>query len=334
MKTTFVLGAGASKGIGYPLANDLGAGLLSHMLSASSEWYRDIAGFLTARYGLEPDIEQLLEAIRDQIANLAHSDSNELQVEREKLKNAQQLIGHGLIDWFRTIRQNPAPNYAGFAKSVVGIGDSIITFNYDDSLERELAGIGKWSVGRGYGFDLDACSPESGTVVLKLHGSMNWLASLFGGRTRGGFICNGSSLGSGPTIQQIDVDFLGCQQFGGRIFPGGVAFPLLILPYKDKKFRFETSFGFEYGDFWDSLWSRAHEDLKASDRLVIIGYSLPPVDQRARTMLLQETPKEARVEVVCGNQSQRIADEFHVRGFSDTVAFGGYFADWLKTQAL
>jgi hypothetical protein len=334
MKTTFVLGAGASKGIGYPLASDLGAGLFRHMSLSSNEWLRDAADFLASRYGAEPDIEELLETIKDRVVALAESDSYELKVEREVLKNAQPNIGYALIDWFRTIRENPASNYAAFAKGVVASGDSIITFNYDDSLERELAGIGKWSVGRGYGFDLDAYGPDSGIVVLKLHGSMNWLASLFGGRTRGGFICNGASLGSSPTIHQIDLDFLGCKEFRGRIFPGGVAFPLLILPYKKKKFGFDTSFGIEFVDFWDSLWSRARDDLKTSDRVVIIGYSLLPVDQRARAMLLEDAPKGARVEIVCGSQSNRIADDYRAHGFSDIVAFGGYFADWLAMQAL
>lgn len=149
---------------------------------------RDAAEFLTSRYGAEPDIEELLETIKDRVAALAESDSYELKVEREALKNAQPNIGYGLIDWFRTIRENPAPNYAAFAKRVVANGDSIITFNYDDSLERELAGTGKWSVGRGYGFDLDAYGPASESVVLKLHGSMNWLASLFG-RKNSGWLC-------------------------------------------------------------------------------------------------------------------------------------------------
>jgi hypothetical protein len=98
MKTTFVLGAGASRGIGYPLATDLGAGLFRHMTLASNEWFRDAADFLTSRYGAEPDIEALLEKTKDKVIALADSNSHELQVERETLKIAQSSIGHSLID--------------------------------------------------------------------------------------------------------------------------------------------------------------------------------------------------------------------------------------------
>lgn len=109
---------------------------------------------------------------------------------------------------------------------------------------------------------------------------------------------------------------------------------MLILPYKDKKFGFDTSFGFEFVNFWDSLWSRARDDLRTSDRVIIIGYSLLPVDQRARAMLLEDVPNGARIEIVCGSQSKRIADDYRAHGFSDIIVFSGYFADWLMTQAL
>jgi hypothetical protein len=51
----------------------------------------------------------------------------------------------------------------------------LVTFNYDDSLERELSRAGVWDVSRGYGFPLGAEDTPSKTLLLKLHGSMNWL---------------------------------------------------------------------------------------------------------------------------------------------------------------
>lgn len=51
-------------------------------------------------------------------------------------------------------------------------------------------------------------------------------------------------------------------------------------------------------------------------------------------MLLEDVPNGARIEIVCGSQSKRIADDYRAHGFSDIIVFSGYFADWLMTQAL
>jgi hypothetical protein len=172
----------------------------------------------------------------------------------------------------------------------------------------------------------------SDTVVLKLHGSMNWLVSLFGGQV-GLFQANGSSLGSQPVIHRVDLEYLGCEDFAGQIFDRGAAFPCLILPDREKRFFYQTSFGPEYPMFWDLLWSQAADVLKCSDRIVVCGYSLLPVDQRACELLLDSPGKDARIEVVSGSQTDRIAGEFRSRGIRNVVGFnGGYFADWLAAQ--
>ena len=59
--------------------------------------------------------------------------------------------------------------------------DVVVTFNYDDSLERELRRRGLWDVSQGYGFPLGKSGQPSPVLVLKLHGSINWLALIFGG---------------------------------------------------------------------------------------------------------------------------------------------------------
>ncbi len=50
------------------------------------------------------------------------------------------------------IHVNPAIAYARFSDTIVRTGDVILTFNYDDSLERELRRASKWDVAQGYGF--------------------------------------------------------------------------------------------------------------------------------------------------------------------------------------
>ena len=97
-------------------------------------------------------------------------------------------------------------------------------FNYDDSLERELKRVGKWDVSQGYGFQIANFAHPSAVVMLKLHGSMNWLVSIFNGETSGAFAISGfSSLGGCPCIATDFLKFLGYEDMKGT-FPGGGGF--------------------------------------------------------------------------------------------------------------
>jgi len=138
-----------------------------------------------------------------------------------------------------------------------------------------------------------------------------------------------SSLGSQPVIHRADLEFLGYKEFSGHTYESGGAFPCLILPGRTKEFFYDTSMGREYAEFWDHLWSQAGTALERCDKVVLCGYSLLPVDERARNLMLDKPRKERRIEVVSGNQTERIANDFKAAGFSDVEAFqGGYFADW------
>ena len=97
-----------------------------------------------------------------------------------------------VVQWFRGIHAETAAAYAEFADKLVQAGDVIVTFNYDDSLERELKRSGKWDLSDGYGFPF-AEPGRSQVLPLKLHGSMNWLWPV-------------PSLGKRPLIHQADVE--------------------------------------------------------------------------------------------------------------------------------
>jgi hypothetical protein len=99
--------------------------------------------------------------------------------------------------YFDTIRSTPTPLYDGLAK-VLRPGDSVITFNYDLGVERALRAAGLWDIKRGYGFPI-VDGERSHVEVLKLHGSTNWRALLFGGKT-GFFAMSENSLGNRPVL--------------------------------------------------------------------------------------------------------------------------------------
>jgi hypothetical protein len=312
VRTTFVFGAGASLHAGYPLAATMGEALLDFMLTYPNQPYPNVAQFLIDTFGKSPNIEDLITTLQHNIRSLKDVQAPDARVERGRQGNSLGALGTSLREWFQQIHTKPAAAYAEFANKLVQPGDVVITFNYDESLDRELKRTGKWDISRGYGFPLGAVDHSSDVLMLKLHGSINWLVSIFGG-ARGGSTwvsSDGSSLGRQPCIHQTDLAYLGYQESSLHTFPGGGGLPCLILPGRVKEFFYDTSGGREYTEFWDLLWSQATEAVRQSDKIILCGYSLLPVDERACDLLLQNPGKETHVLVVSGSQSGRIADDF------------------------
>jgi hypothetical protein len=332
MNTVYVLGAGASKHVGYPLASTMGAEMLAWM--STRDRYRETAEAIKETFGDSPNIEDVITDLDDIITSLEGAKELADRERRTIAAHQRSKLAEVLPQWFLETHTNPAPAYEQFAKNIVQPGDVIITFNYDDSLERELKRVGKWDVSQGYGFQIGNCAQPSAVVMLKLHGSMNWLVSIFNGATSGAFAISGfSSLGTCPCIATDFLRFLGYDDMKGT-FPGGGGFPSLILPGRMKVFQYSTSFGPEHKEFFDSLWSQAAYALKRADRLVLCGYSLLPVDERACDLLLKAPSRAAEVTIVSGSQGQRIAKQFKDAGFQNVKPFdSGHFESWVKESA-
>ena len=74
--------------------------------------------------------------------------------------------------------------------------------------------------------------------------------------------------------------------------------------------------------------------LKGCDKVVLCGYSLLPVDERVRNLMLDKPRKETRIEVISGNQTQRIANHLDAADLAVEAFQGGYFADWCKANQI
>ncbi len=337
MATTYVIGAGASLRVGYPLASGMGRQLLDFMLHFPVEPYRSAARLLIETFGRSSDIEDMVTELGTRIQSLNRAGSLEGEVGPLGIGNLRGYLGVALREWFREIHRKPATAYAEFTKNVAQPGDVIITFNYDDSLERELKRAAKWDISRGYGFPLAYEAHPSGVLMLKLHGSMNWLVSVFGGATGGPStwdVAEGS-LGRHPVIHQADLEYLGYSDFRGHLYSRGGAFPCLILPGRKKQFFYDTSLGNEFTEFWRDLWSQATQALQRNEKLVLCGYSLLPVDQDSRDLLLTAPKKATNITIVSGDQNDRIASDFRAVGFQDVNVFpGGRFEQWVQVESL
>jgi len=340
--TTYVLGAGASRDAGYPLAKTMGSDLLQWMENAKhapdsyAAGYPATAHFLEETFGPVENVEDLVTAIQTLIGEYENG-TREQREKRALVAHEYGVFKNAVRAWFAEIQQGVALNssaYQGLARNIVVPGDCIVTFNYDVSLDRELRLAGKFEVGNGYGYAIESLPGESATKILKLHGSTSWLAVLFGGTTSGvSQFHPGNTLGARPVIANDELSFLGYVDTIDPAFArGGAALPVMIFPARSKDFYFGANTGIEYEGFWDELWRQADVALQLSARIVICGYSLLPVDERARKLLLNAPKKDAEIVVASGDDTYRIVKEYQKAGYARAMpAAKVLFQEWIAS---
>jgi hypothetical protein len=330
--TAFILGAGASKHAGYPLAPELGQDLLDWLRQKTDPILRTYAEYMREvreAYGDLGDIEQIIF----DLDNADHASPAE-GIDRTRRKKIPQAIRYSVAEFFYDIlSSHPSPLYSQLSREKVQPKDSVITFNYDVACERELKAAGHWEIGDGYGFPLNLTGiPTAAVKTLKLHGSANWIDMFFGGIRVGQ--SPPSSLGERPVIfDPRNFESLGYSKdvrdpecWGARPTGGQTA----VIMGLQKRFFSDTSFGREREGFWDSLWSQAAEILAKTQTIVIIGYSFPEADQRARDLILKGANRNSKVTVCCGRASARIVGELRENGFVNAHTLGaGRFEDYL-----
>lgn len=326
----FVLGAGASLHAGYPLAAQMGNCLAAWINTLPLEHrYRSRLEQVSELYGGLEDFERILA---DLMTTTPGSRASNLGVKPPYLLSG---LKEALRDYFDSIRSAPAPLYDLLAR-VLRQDDVVITFNYDLGVERALRAAGLWDIGTGYGFAIEDAEQPSPVKVLKLHGSTNWRALLFGGRTTGYFAAPGNSLGDRPVLPfRPDLEYLGYTDFVDPLsarLENVVSLPAMIMPALPKTFHFATTHGKEWKEFWDALWSRAEQAIKNTDELAVIGYSLPVADERARAMLLESANKTVRLSICCGKATAALEQEFRDKGFTNIQTGTHTFEDFLTRE--
>ena len=287
--------------------------------------FAESARFLEAEYG--SDIEALMKGMQRTIRRRAPGYSVIANCHKPAFIEA-------LRQWFGVIhRQHQACAYRLFANEAVQPGDCIISFNYDISLDSKLHQSGKWEVGDGYGFSADGLPTGSSVTLLKLHGSINWFAIMFGGMTGGSFSLGTEGVfGRRPALSDGDLAALCYQNVVDPLFPrgGSAAILPLILPTNRKQFFFQTNLGREWSCFWNNLWRQARSAVSKSDRIVVCGYGLYPIDRRGCNLLLKGKCS-AEIEVCCGGGSDRIVAELISHGRRAHRAQETLFESWVSS---
>jgi hypothetical protein len=181
-------------------------------------------------------------------------------------------------------------------------GDTIVTFNYDTTVERVLLELGKWSPADGYGerlvfqksrYDKTTVTfADSQVKMLHLHGAVGWyrkpsVRQDFQMRTGGAIPPEART--PAPIETKISIDPIVLRDFG--IYTA-VDASMPERPPDEYQILLHPSFlkdyaGEENGNpVFIRMWRMAAEALRSANRVVIIGYSLPPADSAAWTLLL------------------------------------------------
>ena len=299
---TFVFGAGASVDAGYPLTAELWRAMEGWTRATFPEEhdFRNAVDTMNTEFNMSKSFELVLTDLDNRIGPFLSEGQTTL--EKVMLKRIRGAMKAMIPLYFNSLRSKPAELYRVFADHVLALGDAVITFNYDLALDREMKRAGKWSIGNGYGFEVDPIHLGiSPCMFFKLHGSTNWRGERFQGlQSLSVTSLNNLPLGQRPIIDPSEFQFL---EYGEASDPlchsGRAGIESIIMPTANKKFFNETSFGREWEGFWDALWLKAGEALNSSNEVYLIGYSVPEYDGRARDLLAKGINKNAKVRVCC-----------------------------------
>lgn len=205
--------------------------------------------------------------------------------------------------------------------------DVLITFNWDTLLDRALAERTAWRPDWGYGVSPKAMfndgwhpptepkeDSKTGNLLLKLHGSTNWLTA-YSVTDGHGMIVPGQDLdpsafgvferATGPYACFKGRYIPGYQPWAYGYYPPNLDFPGRAPPDGYTIVGLSPNFPWTkpgnasdaglpsmpliippvksksyefFGDLFKTLWSKAEDALTAADEIVIIGYSFPKTD--------------------------------------------------------
>ncbi len=183
-RCVYVVGAGFSTGLGYPLTSDLLMRLWDRIAGCDDASFREDLerviefhhpGFDRKRFSSFPTVEELLSQMMVNEQLFYSSRQHEGKFTKEDLAKLQRTFLLKISDWFHEISKevNPSeprvPWLKAFRDRVRRENAGIISFNWDLILDELLfeRDLDKNS----YGFSR---KPTEGLVLLKPHGSLNW----------------------------------------------------------------------------------------------------------------------------------------------------------------
>lgn len=250
-------------------------------------------------------VEEVVTFFDEIVTNRNEPENNEAKEAAEELQQLTvELISH------LSVNGSPGKNrlLRLFARRLLQT-DVVISFNWDTILDRVLRNQRNWHPAWGYGttvrdeFEYSARSipkiPNKYPRLLKLHGSINWVAYKANDETT-----RAISRGWHPGERQSDVVMM----------PPKMIKPEVWGRRSDAVTTGGNSWVSE--DFYPSLWEEAETQLSHCRRIVFVGYSFPAADfavsnmlRRAISEMKVSTGKFPEVDIVDPNAA-RLAERF------------------------
>ncbi len=272
-KTVFVVGAGFSAGLGYPLVNDLLIRLWRE-LPRAEKWELEKVikfhhpGFDAKRRTSFPNIETLLSEMsaNEQLFNASRTAPTGFTI--DNLVSIREGLLYRIAKWFHVIFEAiGSAQHEWLAKFKDKVSTSravIISFNWDLVIDHLMFENGITSENYGLGNPT-----EGGPVLIKPHGSLNWYNENQGKKI--------------SKLNRIDLHRGGSEnvyaftQFREPISSVNRRYsPLIVPPVFNKSFEREI---------FTPLWQRCVTEISTARNVVFIGYSLPDADLQARFIL-------------------------------------------------
>jgi hypothetical protein len=272
-ETVYVIGAGFSKGLGYPLTKSL---LIEawHRLPAKSRDH--LAGiiefhhptFSRSRRATFPGIELLLTEIAVNLELFDSSRPAAGNLTKEDLLRWREDLLFTIVKWFHRLYPKAVtfPWLTRFVERLRSENAAIVSFNWDLILDQQLFGdqLGPMS----YGLREELCTQP---VLLKPHGSLNWYRA--------------TDVKNVPVEKRVEIfprtkeddaieAFVFPRQINSKV--GKRYTPLIVPPTYLKDFS---------QPIFKRLWNRCTDVLSTPRRLFFLGYSLPPEDLQAKFIL-------------------------------------------------
>lgn len=284
-----VLGAGASAYAGYPLAPRLLTFIRNYTFSEMRT--RERASRVIAKLN-EAEFHFTREVVRDPngVANLEElltylemyhsfpgtpfsinpwnsSDSADIRsvVTSRFLEHQYDL---NRTTWGDGTARGTVGEVSAAWASLIRPGDVILTFNWDILHEVILWRHDLWSYRDGYGFKFDEqgqAERSSGTLMLKLHGSVNWVQQNDGDSV--GHIADAKDFFSGSKDWDWRPHDNEAQADSGR----KLVLPTYLKDISSNKVLLD-------------VWTKAHRVIRDAREMIVVGYSLNAVDHPARLL--------------------------------------------------
>lgn len=337
MKTIYLLGAGASKDAGAPLANEILPIIKNYSEEYGEEGYSHTSKFLNEikMKFINPFQEEIMNGlfnIEDALSLTYNRTLFEILMNLNYQRHSLALRNR--LKWaiFYIIRKATWNNpnwklYNKFVDEKINKNDVILSVNYDLVIEDALKRVyGSYNCGFPKEeatspitlFDFSQQRKEifEGILLLKLHGSLNWLKCNK---------CKKIILYPEKVVdEQLKSRLIMTKRFNCEKCRANLS-PVIVPPQSEKS---------EYINNIQQIWTRAFNEIQTAKKLIIIGYSMRETDFDLRTLikLALKQSNINEIEIISNSLNSLNNYNSFFRGFKNIKYSTGGFSFFINEK--